>query len=295
MVETQQTSANDVRFNVAKWPASSTAWSSIVSTLAVLSYNVEHASRRDEALKHIIRWRRYRLSQLCDAGFERVADPRKLMYARNCPPCAVVLRDNESRHCHLRFCPFCHARRVEAIFSTLLATSKVLAAEHIPHQAVSLITRHADVRNDVIYMVAGQLTPYFQDVVLNARHRDWNKRLRSASLANAYLGYAWYSLEPVVSRTRSLFGTVGHWAARHGTVALVPTGWEAGRVNAHIRILEKISNRRLALLVAKTFRYPRLWMRGGQANTSLVAQMFNIMRRVRTFSKFGERFRNHGI
>jgi len=274
---------SDVEFEFGELPLSNTAWASIASTLTVLSNGMRTRVGQSKSMGHIIRWRRQRLVSLKDAGLTVLAADKKLAFARNCPPCAVILREPPQR-CGLRLCPFCHARRVEAAFMALDQTRHLLAGANKPHKVIQLTTKVDDIWRDEFKMVAGRLTARFQDVVLNKRHRPYIDEQRQLFLRDAYLGFSWLTLEPYVYDTGQATTSTGYWKVRHGVIALVPESWNKDPSPAIVRELYPLKSRPLATLTAGALKYPRRWMSG---EVNAVAQMFNDSHRVRFFRRFG--------
>jgi len=266
------------------WSKSNTALVDVVSTLAVLSYNVKRKALRDEAMAHIKRWRYSRILQLQEAGMESLANEAKLAYIMRCPPCAIKLPFPLQR-CTRRICPYCHARRAEQVYTSLQDCIGKLTQAGIPYKIVQFTMLHKHATHDAIQMCAGRITSHSMDCVLRKRHQPLTKKVRRRYLTDVYLGYMWYSLEPFLYYPIAATGIVGYWRVRRSVIAVVPQSWRTAPKPAVVNVATSMPPRRLAIWTGWAMRYPRQWM-AGDANA--VAQLFNYTRNVHLFSQFGK-------
>jgi hypothetical protein len=124
---------------------------------------------------------------------------------------------------------------------------------------------------------------YFTTVILKRRYGGLRQQLRNVFLGT-YCGLTWVSFEPHFWDEPDDDGAIGYWIVRGATVAIVPPAWQAELIRGDVRQIVDPTRRDLAFETASAFRYPTRWM---NAQTSIIAQLFNLTKNFRWFSSFG--------
>jgi hypothetical protein len=282
---------NDTHYSVINWPPTTKAQLKINAALLHLNHNVKREKLRDVAMGQLIGWRRRRLMELYDAGVDVLANRKKLAFARNCPPCGVQAVPRKLQRCKLRFCPFCYGRRIADIYAELRRTCALLCGGAVPYRIVLIKTECSNKSDNAIFMYAGKTVTRKHNALFVAGPSPI-RQLRQLYLGDAYLGYSASLPAPVMYKTEQLDGAIGHWRVIHSVVAVVPvTNTVLPQPPLEAYALESRYMRGLPAMLVTAFCYPHAWM---SATPDVVAQMFNDLRRVRFFARFGRMWKTCG-
>lgn len=244
-----------------------------LSTLRPLSGRYRWKHLEHVLLKNVQRWR-MRLLSLRAAGWQAI-DNERFAYARNCRPCAAHVSP-VAKACHLRVCPFCHARRVESIF---LAVQQRVAEYREAGQLVTVasFTRTFITESFVPDDAIGE-TLCQQIIPLQLERRAL---FRQKGLRGNKGDCHWITIEPLTNDAQ----TTGAWRIRHGNLAILPGRWTPQHDFPGMRVCVSPNGRTLAKLTARAFIYPRMWMYG---NEELLATMLNVTTGVRFLTRTGK-------
>lgn len=230
----------------------------------------------DSTLLNLGKHWRMRLQALHLAGWQAIQS-EKYAYARNCRPCSCKVTPAKAQPCHLRICPFCHARLVGRTYTrarqlvearrdkgwpvSVVSFSKVFPLEDAPRFCDS---------DDLAAQLLQEIVP---------QQLDRRSRYRQHCLDGALGDCHWFAIEPVVTGINT-----GAWQVRHGNLAIVAADWQPKYEFDELHVRTMPTGRQLAYLTARAFRYPKTWMVG---NEGLVATMLNVTAGVRCFTRTG--------
>jgi len=246
-------------FSNLRFSRSYTSQVEYYSTLAAFCghFTGKHFSKN--VLKFADQWRA-RLSDLKSAGWKQLQS-NKYVWALNCPPCCAKGISAKIMSCNLRICPFCHARKVSAIYESV--------ADYCLHKSTNLYTY-----NRVVGGVGGAYLPIYEDAKVNTDFLlnnvlprfvvAYRKSFRRKFASNAMGGVYWIKLEPVYA-IDSPAGIIGSWRIHYEAI-LVDKGKNtfpeaAGRLKK-IDYSTKPRRSVIANTVGYTFRYPAGWLKG---------------------------------
>lgn len=229
-------------------------------------------------------WRK-RVLQLKQEGWNAVQNER-IVYICNCPPHACGY-EPKTQSCNLRICPFCHARRVSAIYTRI--RDLIIQTPGSVRVAAWRRTYGFKTDEDRIFFDDDMGLSTFSENV-NPRHRNIRKQFRKEYMADAIGGVYWYTVAPYTYQRQAADGSAGRWNVLHGCVAVMPGNWKHWESN-YLRVIKDPDDYQLAWLVGRSFQYRRLWL---DSSPSVMATFLNATHRdvyVSAFGKLGPNYR----
>jgi len=228
--------------------------------------------------------------QLREAGLSCLQDQR-YQFARNCPPAAVSVEQHWARKCTLRFCCFCYARQLAAVFRVVDSEVRAARAREEPVKVVQYsFATGCDSPYERIYPWGLGTEPDIGSL-LRIRHIPTRRRLCRRLMSKAAGGFYRISCQPRLLAEPTSQGQLGHWEIKHSLIALVPVDWQPFRAKyGKFQLCVDPNSKWLVRTLGDAFDYPSTWMQQ-HVPAPLITEMLDRLTRMQLFTRFGI-FRN---
>jgi hypothetical protein len=214
-------------------------------------FDIKMTETLPDAADDLLEIWRARLTSLREARWRPLLS-KKLMYAMNCPPCALKCKPAQ-QPCCLPICPHCFGRKLERMLKKLMPLIK-------KHRGPTVVLRRTRGHRRGSYIPLlmdpdGGMGHGVDEVMRNHAAEDIVDRRQY--MKDAIGGYHWYMLAPMGYYGELRERRVGHWHVVVGAVAIMPRGW-SGNVDGIV--VQNVTPSGLARLLGWAMAYPVNWM-----------------------------------